>query len=236
MTSSHCGGDGLAWGEAGIGKVSRIHLCGRMQRETGRQGFSSRGFYRINEFQLFSLFERVLPGRIVFARLSTFRHQFRGGSRIRARHYNLYFHCIQTSSTFDAGRRGATQPVSGLPRRVRHDQSRRMLPKSFVRKFRWPESCILFDMSQLGNSSGEFIDWLSASRCRDSQGSHGGSREVNNSQRSMKMVLEADSSMPFHAKLRNSTNTVSWQGRALPRGDKWQNVLVAFKSRQSSKS
>ena len=63
-----------------------------MQRETGGQGFSSRGLHRIDEFQVLRLFERVIPRGVVFARLSTVRHQFRGGSSIRARHYNLNFH------------------------------------------------------------------------------------------------------------------------------------------------
>jgi hypothetical protein len=53
-------------------------------------------------FKSSALFERVIPGRIVFARLSTVGHQFRGGSCTGARHYNLNFHSSQTSATFDA--------------------------------------------------------------------------------------------------------------------------------------
>jgi hypothetical protein len=81
-----------------------------MQREAGRQGFSSSGLYRIDEFQVLRLFERVVPRGVVFARLSTVRHQFRGGSCIRPRHYNLNFHSSQTAATFDASRGGATRP------------------------------------------------------------------------------------------------------------------------------
>ena len=104
----------FAWGKAVISKVPRIHLCGRMQREPRRQGFSGRGLYRIDELQVLRLFERVTPGGVVFARLSTVRHQFRGGSCIRARHYNLNFHSIQTSAAFDASR-GEPGDVKNLP-------------------------------------------------------------------------------------------------------------------------
>jgi hypothetical protein len=75
-----------------------------MQRETGWQGFSSRGVYRIDEFQVLRLFERIIPGGVVFARLSTVRHPFRDGSSIRARRYNLNFHSNKTSVAFDASR------------------------------------------------------------------------------------------------------------------------------------
>jgi hypothetical protein len=58
--------------------------------------------------------ERAVPRGVVFARLFTFRHQFRGGSYIRARHYNLNFHSIQTSGTLDASRGGSHATVSKL--------------------------------------------------------------------------------------------------------------------------
>jgi len=78
-----------------------------MQRETWQQGFSSRGLYRLDEFQVFRLSKRVVPRGVDFVRRSTVRHQLRGGSCIRTRYYNLSFHSSQTSALFDASRGGS---------------------------------------------------------------------------------------------------------------------------------